>query len=209
QPHDTPFCTQRCLLGLQHSLPLDPNCPNTPMHQRPSSKNHHPITTPHLLHLLNHQLNTTLTHNCTPLGTNGAHSAPFKLTLTTYGYTFIGKGSTTSLWPEISRESKIYNILRPVQGSAVPVFLGEVNLAHTYFLHGVGAIRHMLVMGWGGESLRCLGREGEMFGEGGLGREVERSVREIEELGVRHRDLHSGNLLWCEEVGRVLVIDFH
>ena len=47
----------------------------------------------------------------------------------------------------------IYRILRKAQGSAVPVFLGIIDLAMTYFLHGAGEIRHMLLMAWAGEKI--------------------------------------------------------
>jgi hypothetical protein len=55
----------------------------------------------------------------------GSYGAPFKLTCTKYGYTVIGKGTTSSLWKEVSREAQVYRILRKAQDSAVPVFLGK------------------------------------------------------------------------------------
>jgi hypothetical protein len=57
------------------------------------------------------------------------------------------------LWGEVSREAEVYRALQRAQGSAVPVFIGTINSAQTYFLHGAGRIRHMLLMGWGGESV--------------------------------------------------------
>ncbi|KAL1955882.1 hypothetical protein VTO42DRAFT_7955 [Malbranchea cinnamomea] len=69
-----------------------------------------------------------------------------KLRGATYGYTIVGKGTTSWLWEEVSREAEIYRILQEVQGSVVPVFLGAIDMAQIYFLHGAGKIRHMLLM---------------------------------------------------------------
>ncbi|KAJ5865220.1 uncharacterized protein N7529_007136, partial [Penicillium soppii] len=50
----------------------------------------------------------------------GSYGAPFKLTCTKHGYTVIGKGTTSGLWKEVSREAQVYRILRKAQDSAVP-----------------------------------------------------------------------------------------
>lgn len=99
------------------------------------------------MRLLKAQLDENI-DRCTPLGGCGAYGAPFKLTCVVYGYSVIGKGTTSGLWKDVSREAQVYQILRKAQGSAVPVFLGTVDLAKIYFLHGAGEIRHMLVIGW-------------------------------------------------------------
>ncbi|KAJ5544935.1 hypothetical protein N7461_007239 [Penicillium sp. DV-2018c] len=140
---------------------------------------------------------------CIPLGGCGSYGAPFKLTCTKYGYTVIGKGTTSGLWKEVSREAQVYQILRKAQGSAVPVFLGTIDLAKIYFLHGAGQIRHMLVMGWGGK------RTATMELTQRLGREIHKSNKEIKALGILHEDLRRDNVLWSEELGRALIIDFH
>ena len=93
---------------------------------------------------------------CIPLGGCGSYGAPFKLTDAMYGYTVVGKGTTSRLWKVVSREAQVYQILRKAQGSAVPVCLGTMDLAKIYFLHGAGPICHMLVMGWGGESTATM-----------------------------------------------------
>ncbi|KAJ6123323.1 hypothetical protein N7512_005788 [Penicillium capsulatum] len=147
---DTQFCTQRCLLGLQTGE-LDDSCPNVEIHRRGQNDSTHPIDAEALVRLLNAQLDENI-DRCTPLGSYGAYGALFKLTCATYGYTVVGKGTTSRLWKEVSREAQVYQILQKAQGSAVPVFLGTIDLAKIYFLHGVGKIRHMLVMGWGAKT---------------------------------------------------------
>jgi Lipopolysaccharide kinase (Kdo/WaaP) family len=199
QQHTSRFCTQRCLLGLQQRGALDSFCPNVHLHRRGQEGNQHCIDAKQLVQLLKKQLDWDLDHNCTPFGVCGSYGAPFKITCAKYGYTVVGKGTTSRLWKEVSREAEVYQVLRKVQGVAVPVFLGAIDLDMIYFLHGAGEIRHMLLMAWGGESIRA----GEMLVE------ISRSKKRIRKLGVVHGDLRLPNMLWNEEVGEVMIIDFH
>ncbi|RAL06612.1 uncharacterized protein BO97DRAFT_448963 [Aspergillus homomorphus CBS 101889] len=104
---------------------------------------------------------------------------------------------------KVSQEAEVYCILQSIQGSAVPVFLGLIDLAKIYFLHGAGEIRHMLLMSWGGKSLRHEDIDTKMQ------RHISRSKRSILSLGVMHDDLRPENILWNENLKRVLIIDFH
>ncbi|KAH1413960.1 hypothetical protein KXX32_002077, partial [Aspergillus fumigatus] len=64
-------------------------------------------------------------------------------------------------------------------------------------------IRHMLLMGWGGEDLSHAKPERS------LDRAISRSLKEIRSLGVLHQDLRPENILWNAELERALIIDFH
>ncbi|KAI1829001.1 hypothetical protein DTO006G1_7024 [Penicillium roqueforti] len=197
------FCTQRCLLGLQNGGTLDDSCPNVHIHRQSGDGVQHPINSAKLVSYLKQQIDENI-DRCIPFGTCGSYGAPFKLTCSPYGYTVVGKGTTSGLWKQhVSREAEIYQILRKVQGSAIPVFFGKMNLEKIYFLHGAGQIRHMLVMGWAGESTAKLEQTTE------LRREIKRSKKKIRALGVRHLDLRPDNILWNSELGRALIIDFH
>ncbi|KHN93689.1 Protein kinase-like domain protein [Metarhizium album ARSEF 1941] len=202
-PHDALYCTQKCLLGLRQGGTLDATCPNTKLHTLGRRVDRHLIGAAELVRRLKKQLDLDLDHNCTPIGPCGASGAPFKITCATYGYTVVGKGTTSKHWGEVSREAEVYGVLQRAQGSAVPVFLGSINLALTYFLHGAGRIRHMLLMGWGGESV------GHTILDGTTQRAISRSVKEIRRLGVVHLDLRPENILWNAELQRALIIDFH
>ena len=171
-------------------------------HRRSKDDLHHQITSEDLVRLLKAQLDENI-DRCTPLGGCGAYGAPFKLTCVVYGYAVIGKGTTSGLWKDVSLEAQVYQILRKAQGSAVPVFLGTIDLAKIYFLHGAGEIRHMLVMGWGGESTTSMELTPILL------QEIHKSNREIKALGIIHEDLRRDNILWNEELGRALIIDFH
>lgn len=200
--HDAQFCTQRCLSGLQTGSILDECCPNVKLHRRGQDVMKHSITSEDLVGLLKAQLDENI-DRCTPLGNCGAYGAPFKLICAKYGYVVVGKGTTSDLWKEVSREAQVYQVLRKAQASAVPVFLGTIDLEKIYFLHGAGEVRHMLVMGWGGESTATM----ELTP--GLLKNIHKSNKEIEALGIFHEDLRPDNVLWNEELGRALIIDFH
>ncbi|OGM39127.1 hypothetical protein ABOM_012263, partial [Aspergillus bombycis] len=201
--HNAQFCTQQCLLGLQRGGTLDDHCPNAKLHRQGGTSNQHLIDAKGLVRQLKQQLDENLDRDCTPMGGCGASGAPFKITCTAYGYTVVGKGTTSYRWNEVKREADIYRILRQVQGRAVPVFLGTIDLAMIYFLEGAGRICHMLLMAWGGEPINKLEDVGS------IRHEISRSQTEIRSLGVLHQDLRPDNMLWNPELGRVLIIDFH
>ncbi|CAG8893758.1 unnamed protein product [Penicillium egyptiacum] len=188
QRHDAQYCTQRCLLGLKTGGTLDDYCPNVSLHRQRQYDPKHPINAEDLVRLLKIQLGEDLDRNCTPFGTCGSYDAPFKLTCAAYGYTVVGKGTTLRLWKAVSREAQVYQMFRKAQGSAVPVFLGKIDLELMHF-HDAGDISHMLVMGWGGEHIV------NMKLTSSLRREMKRSKKEILELRVIHEDLRRANIL--------------
>ena len=79
------------------------------------------------------------------------------------------------------------------------MFLDVIDLDMIYFLYRAGEIRHMLLMAWGGESI----------GTGERLAEISRSRKVLRKLGVVHGDLRLPNMLWNNELGQVLIIDFH
>ncbi|KAL4888469.1 hypothetical protein BDV59DRAFT_211074 [Aspergillus ambiguus] len=102
RPHVAQYCTQKCLLGLLQGGTFDPDCPNTKLHMLGRSEDRHPISAADLVKNLKAQLDQDLDHNCTPVGPCGPYGAPFKITCATFGYTVIGKGTTSRLWTEIA-----------------------------------------------------------------------------------------------------------
>ncbi|OJZ81326.1 hypothetical protein ASPFODRAFT_146246 [Aspergillus luchuensis CBS 106.47] len=202
QRQSLPFCTQNCLRGLKRRGKLDKNCPNFQLHQENGST-HHRTNTRGLAKLIKAAIDECL-DRAEPMGGCGLSGAPFKLTCVRYGYTIVGKGTTCYLWPQLECEADIYRMLEPVQGSAVPVYIGKIDLRRMYFLLGAGPIRHMLLMGWGGESIDEVEVDSHI-----LRQSVTESAKDIQSLGVQHQDLGSGNILWNSELSRAMIIDFH
>ncbi|GLA05248.1 hypothetical protein AnigIFM60653_005724 [Aspergillus niger] len=199
---DGPFCTQKCLLGLKESRKLDENCPNVELHQQSGSV-HHPITAQGLIRLIKQEVDECL--DCIkPMGRCGLSGTPLKVTCAKYGYTVVGKGTTCFMWPQLEREADVYQILDTIQGYDVPVFLGKVNMQQTFHLHGVGKLRHMLMMGWGGEPI-----DEAAYEQGACKKYLKKALTPVRDLGVLHGDLSAGHLLWNEELNRLMLIDFN
>ncbi|KAL5001751.1 hypothetical protein BDV10DRAFT_192049 [Aspergillus recurvatus] len=180
QQHTAVFCTQRCLLGLQQGGQLDNNCPNVMLHRQGGNGSQHLINTDTLAQRLKQQLDENIDRDCTPGGLERLLD-----------------------WDVVSREVEVYRVLRRTQGSAVPVFLGAIDLAKFYFLHGAGEIRHMLIMGWGGDPIHKRKHDETVE------REIARSEKEIRSLGVLHQDVRPDIILWNDELRGALIIDFH
>ncbi|KAL3248110.1 hypothetical protein ABHI18_012163 [Aspergillus niger] len=90
------------------------------------------------------------------------------------------------------------------EGYDVPVFLGKVNMQQTFHLHGVGKIRHMLMMGWGGEPI-----DEAAYKQGAYKKYLNKALTPVRDHGVLHGDLSAGHLLWNEELNRLMLIDFN
>jgi hypothetical protein len=131
------FCTQLCLLEIKTGAPLDKNCPNMILHRTGPNK-YHLINNTNLLYLLKQQLNCNIDNNYTPCRQPISISISFKLSLMPFGYTFIGKGTTNQGWEEVQREAEMYRVLRPVQGSTVPIFYENAKIKHFLLLSWCG-----------------------------------------------------------------------
>ncbi|KMP02256.1 hypothetical protein CIRG_10079 [Coccidioides immitis RMSCC 2394] len=114
------------LIGCFQGGILDGHCSNVEFHRAGMEDDRHPISAQALVLMLKQQLDTNLDQDCTPMGGCGSYGVPFKITCATYGYTVVGKGTTSRHWKEVSRGAEVYRVLQPLQESAVPVFLGRL-----------------------------------------------------------------------------------
>jgi len=190
------YCTQGCLLGIVRGMALDERCPNVSLHRRHG--NRHAINMREFKKLVRRQLQEDLDNDCEPLGSQGARGALFKLTLASHGYVFVGKGTVKAFVRTLLHEGGVYQRLENLQGTAVPVYLGNIDLVEWYYLDVGVRILHMLLMSWGGDMV-----EGTTDSE-----EIRRTVREVRSEGVDQGDVRTANLLWNEERKRVMLIDF-
>ena len=98
------------VVGLQTGNVLDDLCPNMDHHrQGQNDPPQHPVSTKGLILSLKNQLNENI-DRCIPLGGCGSYGAPFKLACTKYGYKVMGKGTTSGLRKEVSREAQVYQM---------------------------------------------------------------------------------------------------
>ena len=168
------------------------------LHQKHSNDGRHPLSRLRLVELTSRQLNSDPDHCCRPLWKEGIHGSLFAITLDTYGYTFVGKGTEYSS----HYEGDVYQKLQALQGSAVPVYLGDIYLRkNVYYLDSGRVIIHMSLMAWGGDTIWDANYSS-------LKPQIERTKAEVLEAGVEHLDLRTANMLWNEEMKRVMLIDF-
>ncbi|KAI1117237.1 hypothetical protein F5Y14DRAFT_403694 [Nemania sp. NC0429] len=220
-PPTLPYCTQACLLGLVQKGPLDPHCPNLLLHKNmcDNGTDRHPLTPLHLAQRIRDQLFDTPEADCQYLASRrGAIGYPFKLTVTGFGYTFIGKGVQDDHGQRLIHESQIYQALQPLQGSVIPVHLGLIQLHVGYPIQDQFLmLPYMMLLAYAGESIaRSLltnnegeEREKEISPEIAHHRaEAARTRQELESWGLDDDDNNVTNIRWCTEVGRAMRIDF-
>ncbi|KAM6514126.1 hypothetical protein FALCPG4_015286 [Fusarium falciforme] len=199
---DRQYCTQACLLGLKRKGLLDENCPNVALHRAPGGGACHRIGASEFIQIVDRQMNQPYDRYryCKPVeGKYGAIGQLFKLSLRPYGYTFVGKGTFAAAVLSIEHEKKVYSQLEPLQGHIIPVSLGSIDLQTPYPLM-MSFIVHMLLLSWGGD---------QMADEAYVKEQQKPLQRLLRTHGVFHNDLRHQNLLWNNERGSVMLIDFN
>ncbi|OAA34466.1 hypothetical protein NOR_08476 [Metarhizium rileyi] len=194
------YCTQTCLLGLKHGYQLDRRCPNVLSHDV-EGNGRHPLDATKFTQLIAEQLREGMYKVSLALdgwGKCGLIGVLFKLEMASFGYTFVGKGTTSINPTHLRHEGEIYQKLSNLQGYIIPVHLGIVSLDPGYLLHGGARVTHMMLMSWAGEVASSKRKS-----------EAKRSLSTIYKNGVDHQDERAANLLWNAERRSVMVIDFH
>lgn len=201
------FCSHKCLLGLKCGFRMDTQCANYNIHPKRSGggpAGMHSIDLKSLQDLLRDQLAETMDINCTPMRKQGARGAMFKLTLASHGYTIVGKGTVKAFVPDLWLENQFYDLLRPVQGSIVPVCMGSIDCVYPYYYHFATKIVHFLLLSWAGEALTP---NSESCWESHAD-QIFRMNDQLRILGVAHGDIWPENVLWNEALGQLMLIDF-
>ncbi|CAK7225085.1 hypothetical protein SCUCBS95973_005740 [Sporothrix curviconia] len=231
QPPTLPYCTHACLLGLVQNGPLDLQCPNITLHQAASRRNEdgsssqeqqhqdharHSLTALELSRRIRDQLYDTPEVDCELLAAHrGAVGYPFKLTLTGFGYTFVGKAVQHAHRRRLIQEARIYETLQPLQGSVIPVLLGLIRLHVGYpVLSEFVQLPNMMLLSYAGASM--LGAllyddDDETAPSPETTRyraEAARTQAELARWGFNDDDDNASNFRWCAETGRAMRIDF-
>ena len=205
--HNVLYCTQACLLGLVRGGKLDARCPNVRAHHPAGGTvrgQRHLIDQGALERLLSDQLRQVPRHeDFQSLDRSGWAGALFWIRLRSHGYTLVAKGTVPPLVQVLRKEARMYGHMHAVQGRAVPVHLGSIDLARPFYLCSGVLIVHLLLLSWGGDEVTRCGLDPAR-----LEREMARTVRDVTRLGVDQGDLRWPNLLWNKELRRVLLIDF-
>ena len=201
------YCTQRCLKGILDQTEFDDECPNVLEHSQGDTNRYHNLDSQDFLWLIQQQLYKDRDADCDPWWLQGARGAMFTVTLASHGYTVAAKATVFAYVTDLKHEQAVYESLRAVQGTYVPVCLGGVDLLKPYYYRGVELV-HMMFMAWGGE---CLYRPGPKLAHV-KGKDIAQMAAEcltaIHAFGVLHRDAMTRNMLWNEESGRVMLVDF-
>jgi hypothetical protein len=195
-----PYCSHRCLLGLAYGGAMDEKCPNIQDHPRKH------ITQKTFLRLIRNQLATDRGSDadCTELYIKGARGALFKVRLSSYGYTVVAKGVEQHNAKYLDHEQKIYEHIRSIQGTLVPVCLGSVPLKRPQYFED-GKYVKMLFLSWAGRSLvNCPDQNKRSF----YLIQMQVALQKLHQLQVLHKDAESRNILWDEQSQSFMFIDF-
>ncbi|KAL9596728.1 MAG: hypothetical protein Q9219_005603 [cf. Caloplaca sp. 3 TL-2023] len=194
------YCTQACLFGLVHRLPVDDACPNAASHPRSAKGKTHALTRPRLAKLLQEQLLRTMDEGCDNLRLQGSRGMLFRLSLDPHGYTLVGKGTIRLYRRDLKREGRMYRRLNQFQGRSIPVYLGNIDLDIPWY--GLCTeIIHMLLLSFGGQALKDYPTQEQDA-------QAKAFEKALAAQGVRHRDMRFPNMLWNEELQRLIFIDF-
>ncbi|KAL1887929.1 hypothetical protein Sste5346_009874 [Sporothrix stenoceras] len=207
------YCTQACLLGLVHGGELDTKCPNYRLHLQSGSwpGHRHSITQDEFTRRVREQLFNTPSVNCKCyLGNRGCIGFFFKITLTGFGYTFVGKAVEEHYRRRLVHETEIYSHLLPLQGVAVPVHLGLVDLIVPYpERETFTLLKTMMLLSYAGRHIPSDDDEDDGADlPSDLKHEIHRTLQELGDLGLWDKDSNPDNIMWCDDVQRVMRIDF-
>ncbi|KAL9588841.1 MAG: hypothetical protein Q9203_002358 [Teloschistes exilis] len=168
----------------------------------PSDSSMHRISQKQLCTQIQQQLGRNLDYNCTDLQIQGSRCMLFKVSLASYGYTFVAKGTRDVFVVNLKREVQMYDRLHSMQSIDIPVHLGNNDLTVPWCAIGGVRVIHMLLLAYRGVSLDHARKVHN------LDSRVQQFKRKIALLGVNHGDLELRNMLWSPELQCVLFIDF-
>ena len=137
---------------------------------------------------------------CNDLQLQGSRGMLFRLTLDHHGYTLVAKGTIVQYRRDLKREGRMYRRLNQFQGQSIPVYLGNLDLAIPWYGFCTRIV-YMMLLSYGGPEL-----PGYPTPEQDL--ESKAFERALAAVGVKHGDMRFPNMLWNQELQRLVFIDF-
>lgn len=195
---ERPYCTQECLHGVASGGSLDKRCPNIADHGRAH------IGRRDFLALLCLQLATNRGDDadCTPLYLSGSRGSLFKLRLSSHSYTLVAKGVEAMDAKHLRHENKMYDHIRRLQGTFVPVCLGIVNLIKPYYFDS-GVYMLFLLLSYGG---RPVLREMNVI-KASVADEIITALSRLHQHHILHCNAEPRNVLYDRSSGRCMLVD--
>ena len=193
-----PYCTHECLCGLAFGGSMDKKCPNFSDHG-----NVH-IDRREFLCLARHQLLVDIgsDSDCVPLYLSGSRGSLFKLRLSSHGYTLVAKGVEAIDVEHLRHENEIYDHLRALQGSFIPVCLGIVDLIVPYY-YDSGVYEHFMFLSYGGRPVLKELREVNAD----VVNMISTALSRIHQHQILHCDAEPRNVLYDKRSGRCMIVD--
>lgn len=102
------YCTQAFLLGLKRGSSLYEGCPNVRSHRVSEGSTHHHIDVETFTRQVREQIAEFSDRGYTHLGPSSSKETLFKLMLSPFGYTFVGKGAMKEHIPNLRHEAVAY-----------------------------------------------------------------------------------------------------
>lgn len=197
------YCSTKCMQSLLLGEPIDPNCPNALAHGQRGQK--HPLSGADFIARLKEQVDRDPDHSLEQLHIRGSSGYMLKAILWPYKYIVVVKAVEESCVRYLLHEVNVYDHLRHLQGSHVPVCLGYFRPKQSYVYHGSETVA-MMVMSYAGVRV-----DFDLSGVAPPNRDWEQEAREcvdkLRAAGAFIDHLAIRNFLFCPDVGRVLAID--
>ncbi|CAK7241664.1 MAG: hypothetical protein STHCBS139747_003132 [Sporothrix thermara] len=168
----------------------------------------HPLTAAMVRARIVAQITANMAKDCectAPHSSKARYGLFFKLAVTGYGYTFVGKGVQAWHRDVLEREATVYNAVPHVQGRLIPVFLGIVDLDRPMPMPNLTEIAHLMLMSYAGPDFT---RRRQLPKDVNLTAECDRTMWELRRAGVIDEDVRDPNVAWNAEVRRVMHFDF-
>ncbi len=172
---DRPYCTQGCLLGLIRGHILDTSCPNIQAHQKSVPYYNSNTSNGRYNRYPSHD-GPPKSASSRSGGFGAAYgstasearkgwqwriqvawtvwlgwSSVSPWTTLIWLYIRVAEGTVQPLVPVLRFEASMYKRMENIQGNAIPVYLGSVDLTSTFHLITGAAIVHLMLLSWGGE----------------------------------------------------------